>query len=154
MDITQIVTAIGTHNWLLLVMLGAVYARTLFSDKSRFPWTWTPNWLPVFSGAAGAVIVADAALMGGKSWGPAVLLGVVGFVSGGFLDGMASACFGGDPAKVPTWAKFLTGLIDDVFGGKGVSVKKTETQTQTTEVTVKQTPAANDTPDPPKGPTT
>jgi hypothetical protein len=128
MDIDSIVAALGAHNWLLLVMLVAVYARTLFSSQSKFPWNLSPNWLPVFSGIAGFVVVVDTSLMGGKTVGPAILIGVVGFVSGGFADGLIVALFG-DSTKAPTWAKALIFLVDDVFGhpGGGVSVKKTET---------------------------
>ena len=132
MDINQIVAAFAQHNWLLLVMIGAVYARTVFSAQSKFPITFKPNWLPVFSAIAGAVIVTDTGLMAGKSVGAAVLLGVVGFVSGGAADGMVVAIFG-DTSKAPTWAKALVGFVDDVFGGQaGVSVKQTTTTTLTT----------------------
>jgi hypothetical protein len=132
MDLNAVVAAVRSHNWLLLVMFAAMYARTLFSDKSKFPKTLSPNWLPVFSGIAGSVVIADTALMGGKDWQVAAMLGVAGFVGGGFLDGMASAFFG-DPAKVPTWAKMATGLIDSLFGhAAGVSVKQVTTVTATT----------------------
>lgn len=120
MNLTDLTTAFAAHNWLLLVMMVAVYARTLAGSQSKFPINLPPNWLPVFSGLAGAVVTSDSALMQGKSTGASVLLGVVGFVGGGFLDGMVSAVFG-DATKAPTWAKAIVFLVDDVVGGSGGS---------------------------------
>ena len=118
MNLNAILAAIGAHNYLMLVMLGAVYARALFSNKSRFPWSWAPNWLPLFSGLAGAVITVDAAMQGGSTLTAALPAGFLGLVGGGFFDGLVAAIFG-SPANAPMWAKFIVGIIDDVSGGGG-----------------------------------
>ena len=116
LDLNAIVAAFGAHNWLVLVMFAAVYARFIFSDKSKFPATWNPNLLPIFSGVAGAVITTDATLQAGSGWGTALIAGFVGLVAAGVFDGLVTVIFG-DPAKAPSWARFIVMVVDDL--GKG-----------------------------------
>jgi hypothetical protein len=148
MDLNAIAAAFATHNYLVLVLMLAVYLRTLFSDESKFPKTWNPNWRPLFVGVASAVVVEVTAHDAGQTWGMATLSAVAGLIGGGFLDGMAVAIFG-TTEKAPSWARWLVMAVDGAFGrGGGLTVKKTETQTQTTEVSVK--PAADAPPPAPK----
>ena len=130
MDLSQIAAALGQHNYLALVLLGAVYLRTLFGDESKFPVTWDPNLRPLFVGVASAVVMAVTARDNGQSWTLAAGSAVMGLCTGGFLDGMIVAIFG-TTAKAPTWARWLVAAVDDVFAGK--------TTTKVIEATVKET---------------
>ena len=142
MDLNAIIAAFGSHNWLVLVMIGALYARTLFSNKSRFPWSWAPNWLPLFSGLAGAVITVDASMMKGSTLAASLPLGFLGLVAGGFFDGLLAAIFGA-PANAPTWAKFLVGIIDDIEGGGGGGAAKKNSVDPVTAEAAKLSPPAS-----------
>lgn len=111
--------AFAAHNWLLLVMLAAVYCRKLASPSSAFPITIPTNWRPTVTAAFGLVIAVVAALQAGKSGGEAALAGATVAASTGFLDGLLTAIFG-KPADAPGWAKAIVFLFDDVAGsGQG-----------------------------------
>lgn len=107
--------AFAAHNWLLLVMIAAVYCRKLASPSSAFPVTIPVNWRPTVTAAFGLVIAVVAALQAGKPWGEAALAGATVAASTGFLDGLLTAIFG-QPANAPSWAKAIVFLFDDVAG--------------------------------------
>jgi hypothetical protein len=116
MNLSDIIAAIGAHNWLALVLIAAVYLRTIFSEKSSFPINVPPNWRPVFFGLAGGIVTTATAMEAGQAIGPALLVGGVGLVASGVFDGILAACFG-KPENAPGWAKAIVMIIDDI-GGK------------------------------------
>jgi hypothetical protein len=120
LDLNSIIAAIAAHNWLALVLIVAVYLRTLFSSKSAFPLTLPPNWQPVFVAFAGGVISTVGTIEAGKPVASALLAGVVGLITSGFLDGLVAAIFG-SPANAPAWAKAIVMILDDVVEGGGGS---------------------------------
>jgi hypothetical protein len=109
-DINELMTDIGQHNWLAVLLLAAVYVRFLFSAESKFPATWHPNLRPIFFGLASGVVVAMTAHDNGQAWGNAIGTGLLGLLGGGFLDSMVVALFG-NTAAAPSWAKWLVGFI-------------------------------------------
>jgi hypothetical protein len=56
-------------------------------------------------------------LQAGRGWGTSLLVGAIGLISGGFLDGLLAALFGG-ATSAPGWARALVGLVDQVAQGQ------------------------------------
>ncbi len=115
MNLGDILQAIGQHNWLALLLIVAVYLRTIFSEKSSFPVNIPPNWRPVFVGLAGGIVTDVTAMQSGMAWAPALLSGAIGLVVSGFFDGLLAAIFG-SAASAPSWARAIVMVIDDLGG--------------------------------------
>jgi hypothetical protein len=135
MNLNALVTAFAAHNWLAAVLLFAVYLRFLFSDESKFPATWNPNYRPLFVAVAGDVIVTVTARDGGSSWSAAIIVGFVGLVGGGFFDGLAVALFGSTSAA-PAWARWLVWSVDSLASGGGSSAGKDAAAKKDADTTV------------------
>jgi hypothetical protein len=112
MSITDIVTALGSHNYLGLLVLLALYVRKLTGPDSKLPVELSPNWRPVVSALAGLVYGVLASREAGSPWATAALGGVVAAGASGFLDGLLTAIFSHDNA--PSWAKAIVFIFDDV----------------------------------------
>jgi hypothetical protein len=115
LDVSTIIADFAAKNWYGAILVLALYLRTLFSDKSAFPVTLSPNARPIFVALAGALVSTVTTLQAGKSWGTSLLVGAIGLISGGFLDGLLAALFGG-ATSAPGWARALVALVDQVGG--------------------------------------
>jgi hypothetical protein len=120
LNVTDVLNAIGSKQWLVLVMLVAVYGRKLMSNASAFPVTISPNVRPVITGGAGLVIAVVSCVQAGGSWTTAILVGITGGALTTFVDGLVVALFG-SPASAPAWARWCLAIIDEVDpkGGPG-----------------------------------
>lgn len=128
MSITDLVTALQSHNYLALFILLALYARKLSGPDSKCPINIPPTWAPTVTAAFGLVYGVLASRQSGLSWGEAALNGFVTAGSTGFLDGMLTAIF--NHGNAPSWARAIVFIVDDITGktppapGNGSQVQK------------------------------
>lgn len=115
MNPTDILAAVQSHNWLVLVMLVALWARKLTSADSLFPVNIPPNWRPVILGVLAMVIAGDGALEAHRGVQAALLSALAAGGAGYVFDGLLTAIFG-KASNAPTWAKALVFVVDDVAG--------------------------------------
>lgn len=114
MSITDLVSALGSHNYLALFILLALYARKLSGPDSKFPLDIPPAWAPTVTATFGLVYGVLASHQGGQSWGTAALTGFVTAGSTGFLDGLLTAIF--NHGNAPGWARAIVFIVDDITG--------------------------------------
>jgi hypothetical protein len=115
MSLLDILSDLGSHQYLALAALAALYVRKLVSSDSKFPLTLPAAWQPVASAFVGAVYGGIVAKQGGASTDTAVLDVVMAAGGGGIFDMVLVAVFA-NPATAPGWAKAIVFLVDDLTG--------------------------------------
>lgn len=140
MDILTILTMLGNHAWIALILILAAYVRKLVSTESQFPVNLTPSARTLIAGAAGAVIACATAREAGQAWLASGLIGFAALVASSFFDGLLTAIFG-SVANAPSWAKALVFIVDDIGGGGGTSQTPYRTN-QNVQATPSKPPSA------------
>jgi hypothetical protein len=112
MTLQDLLSALGSHNYLAVFVLLTLYVRKATGPDSKIPLEISATWRPVLSAAAGLVYGVLSARTAGTDWANAVVGGVLLAGSSGFLDGLLTAIF--NHGVAPAWAKALVGIFDDL----------------------------------------
>src|ERR1700687_2629842 len=101
MTLTDLLAALGAHNYLAVFVLVALYLRKVTGPDSKLPIEIAPAWRSMISAAAALCYGVLASRQAGTDWANAVLGGVLAAGSTGFLDGLLTAIF--SHGNAPGW---------------------------------------------------